>query len=96
LHRHREEILDFFGDGVDRPQRDLRYGLHQCRIGEDWPAADLANEHVTDTLSLARRKHPMGPNSLDALCRRYGVDNSHRQSTARLLDSELLAKSISR
>src|SRR5690606_28260664 len=33
---------------------------------------------VVDTLAIARRKHPMGPNSLDALCRRYGIDNSHR------------------
>src|SRR5690606_10725526 len=30
---------------------------------------------VIDSLALARRKHPMGPNSLDALCRRYGIDN---------------------
>ncbi|MCF1461685.1 DNA polymerase III subunit epsilon [Agrobacterium vitis] len=49
-------------------------------------------EHVIDTLSLARRKHPMGPNSLDALCRRYGIDNSHRTKHGALLDSELLAE----
>lgn len=49
-------------------------------------------EHVVDTLSLARRKHPMGPNSLDALCRRYGIDNSHRTKHGALLDSELLAE----
>jgi len=49
-------------------------------------------ELVTDTLSLARRKHPMGPNSLDALCRRYGIDNSHRTKHGALLDSELLAE----
>lgn len=47
---------------------------------------------VIDTLSLARRKHPMGPNSLDALCRRYGIDNSHRTKHGALLDSELLAE----
>jgi DNA polymerase III subunit epsilon len=47
---------------------------------------------VTDTLALARRKHPMGPNSLDALCRRYGIDNSHRTQHGALLDSELLAE----
>ena len=39
-----------------------------------------------------RRKHPMGPNSLDALCRRYGIDNSHRTKHGALLDSELLAE----
>ncbi len=40
---------------------------------------------------MARRKHPMGPNSLDALCRRYGIDNAHRTKHGALLDSELLA-----
>lgn len=47
---------------------------------------------VIDTLALARRKHPMGPNSLDALCKRYGIDNSHRAKHGALLDSELLAE----
>ena len=47
---------------------------------------------VVDTLALARRRHPMGPNSLDALCRRYGIDNSHRTKHGALLDSELLAE----
>jgi len=47
---------------------------------------------VVDTLAIARRKHPMGPNSLDALCKRYGVDNSHRTRHGALLDSGLLAE----
>src|SRR5690606_21598021 len=47
---------------------------------------------VIDTLALAKRKHPMGPNSLDALCRRHGIDNSHRTKHGALLDSELLAE----
>ena len=47
---------------------------------------------VVDTLVLARRKHPMGPNSLDALCTRYGIDNSHRTKHGALLDAELLAE----
>lgn len=59
-----------------------------ARLGIEPVAADL----VTDTLSLARRKNPMGPNSLDALCRRYGIDNSHRTKHGALLDSELLAE----
>lgn len=58
------------------------------RIGH--PAVGL--ERVVDTLAIARRKHPMGPNSLDALCRRYGIDNSHRTRHGALLDSELLAE----
>lgn len=49
-------------------------------------------ERVVDTLQIARRKHPMGPNSLDALCKRYGVDNSKRTKHGALLDSELLAE----
>lgn len=52
----------------------------------------VAPEMVIDTLALAKRKHPMGPNSLDALCRRYGIDNSHRTKHGALLDSELLAE----
>lgn len=46
---------------------------------------------VVDTLALARRKHPGSPNNLDALCRRYGIDNSNRKKHGALLDSELLA-----
>lgn len=46
---------------------------------------------VIDTLILARKKHPGQRNSLDALCKRYGVDNSHRQLHGALLDAEILA-----
>lgn len=46
---------------------------------------------VVDTLMLARKKHPGQRNSLDALCRRYGIDNSHRELHGALLDSEILA-----
>ncbi|MCG6113559.1 MAG: DNA polymerase III subunit epsilon [Mesorhizobium sp.] len=49
-------------------------------------------DRVIDTLAIAKRKHPMGPNSLDALCRRYGIDNSRRTKHGALLDSELLAE----
>ncbi|WP_322988185.1 DNA polymerase III subunit epsilon [Hoeflea sp.] len=54
----------------------------------DLPTVDP--DRVVDTLALARRRHPMGPNSLDALCRRYGIDNSHRTKHGALLDAELL------
>jgi DNA polymerase-3 subunit epsilon len=46
---------------------------------------------MVDTLLLARRKHPAGPNSLDSLCKRYGVDNSQRTRHGALLDALLLA-----
>ena len=47
---------------------------------------------VVDTLSLARRKHPGAPNNLDALCARYGIDNSRRTKHGALLDAEILAE----
>jgi DNA polymerase III subunit epsilon len=49
-------------------------------------------DQVVDTLAMARRSHPAGPNSLDALCRRYGIDNSKRTKHGALLDAELLAE----
>lgn len=52
----------------------------------------IETARVVDSLALARRKHPMGPNSLDALCKRYGIDNSRRTKHGALLDSELLAE----
>lgn len=46
---------------------------------------------VLDSLAVARRKHPGQKNSLDALCKRYGVDNSNRELHGALLDAEILA-----
>jgi len=46
---------------------------------------------VLDTLVLARDMHPGQRNSLDALCKRYGIDNSHRELHGALLDAEILA-----
>jgi DNA polymerase-3 subunit epsilon len=51
----------------------------------------LDADRVIDTLVLARQKHPMGPNNLDALCKRYGIDNGRREKHGALLDAELLA-----
>jgi DNA polymerase-3 subunit epsilon len=87
-----QEILDFFGEG--------KWIAHNATFDMGFINAELARlslppispENVIDTLSMARRKHPMGPNSLDALCRRYGIDNSHRAKHGALLDSELLAE----
>ncbi len=87
-----DEILDFFGDA--------RWIAHNATFDMGFINAEFARiglppilpERVVDTLSMARRKHPMGPNSLDALCRRYGIDNSHRTKHGALLDSELLAE----
>ena len=59
-----------------------------ARLG--FPPIDAAR--VIDSLALARRRHHMGPNSLDALCQRYAIDNSRRTKHGALLDSELLAE----
>ena len=48
-------------------------------------------DRVVDTLALARRRHPGAPCSLDALCRRYGIDLSERELHGALLDCRLLA-----
>ncbi|MCB1737177.1 MAG: DNA polymerase III subunit epsilon [Gammaproteobacteria bacterium] len=46
---------------------------------------------ILDTLAMARQMHPGQRNTLDALCKRYGIDNSHRDLHGALLDSEILA-----
>ena len=52
----------------------------------------IGMDRVVDTLALAKRKYPGGPNSLDALCKRYQIDNSKRTFHGALLDSWLLAE----
>lgn len=87
-----EELMAFF--------EGARWVAHNATFDMGFINAELARldrpavsqDLVTDTLSMARRKHPMGPNSLDALCRRYGIDNAHRTKHGALLDSELLAE----
>ena len=51
----------------------------------------IRSERVFDTLALARRKHPGSPSTLDALCKRYGIDNTKRVKHGALMDSILLA-----
>lgn len=61
------------------------------RLGADWDSVNVAQLcSVLDTLALARRLHPGQRNSLDALCKRYAVDNSHRDLHGALLDADLL------
>lgn len=52
----------------------------------------IAPHQVVDSLAIARRKHSGAPNSLDALCARYGIDASRRTKHGALLDAELLAE----
>jgi DNA polymerase-3 subunit epsilon len=60
------------------------------RLGQ--PSLTTVVDGVTDTLAMARELHPGQRNSLDALCTRYGVSNSHRLKHGALLDAELLAE----
>ena len=50
------------------------------------------NNEIVDTLTLARDKFPGSPSNLDALCKRYRIDNSRRTKHTALIDCELLAK----
>lgn len=70
---------------------DVGFLDHELRLlGEGYGAvADYCS--VIDTLALARKKHPGQRNNLDALCKRYGVDNSRRDRHGALLDAEILA-----
>ncbi|MGF9695092.1 DNA polymerase III subunit epsilon [Rhizobium sp. 0TCS1.26] len=87
-----QELLEFF-DGAKWIAHNATFDMGFINAELDrLGLPPVPNDHVVDTLSLARRKHPMGPNSLDALCRRYGIDNSHRTKHGALLDSELLAE----
>src|ERR1035438_10843332 len=61
--------------------------MERCSMPNCWPRSDLK-----DTLKLAKELHPGKKNSLDALCERYGVNNTHRTLHGALLDAELLAE----
>ena len=87
-----QEFLDFIGEAT--------LVIHNASFDVAFLNAELGflrlpsipPERVVDTLHIARQKHPGAANSLDALCRRYGVDNSKRTKHGALLDSELLAE----
>jgi DNA polymerase-3 subunit epsilon len=86
-----EEFLNFI-DGkklvIHNAEFDIAHLNHELKLlGKD----ELKNE-VTDTLNLARDKFPGSPISLDALCKRYRIDNSKRVQHTALIDCDLLAK----
>ncbi|TYC72391.1 DNA polymerase III subunit epsilon [Stappia sp. BW2] len=87
-----DEFLEFVGDAtlvIHNAAFDMGFiNMELERAGR----RTISNSQVLDTLDLARRKHPSGPNSLDALCSRYGIDNSKRIKHGALLDAEILAE----
>ncbi|HEX2727898.1 MAG TPA: exonuclease domain-containing protein, partial [Beijerinckiaceae bacterium] len=87
-----EELLSFVGDArlvIHNASFDM--GFLNAEFGRNGHPA-VPFERAIDTLSLARRKHPNAANSLDALCARYGIDNSRRTKHGALLDAEILAE----
>jgi DNA polymerase-3 subunit epsilon len=87
-----EEFLGFIGDdGLVIHNAAFDIGFLNAELARV-SGPEITMERVTCTLQLARRRHPAGPNSLDALCKRYGVDNSKRTKHGALTDSVLLAE----
>ncbi len=87
-----EEFLDFIaGDTLVIHNAVFDVGFLNAELERLGQGPPISMSRVVDTLQLARRKHPAGPNSLDALCKRYGIDNSKRVKHGALMDSVLLA-----
>jgi len=88
------EFLEFV-DGADlvihNAPFDVGFINHEiAKLGSIYREIE-SSCRIIDTLALARQKHPGQKNNLDALCKRYGVDNSQRDLHGALLDAEILA-----
>jgi len=70
---------------------DVGFLNHELSLIKDEQRRIETQCTVFDTLVYARKKHPGARNTLDALCKRYGIDNSHRELHGALLDAEILA-----
>lgn len=86
------EFMDYIGDAklvIHNAEFDVKFLNAELRTF-GFPSLDP--RRVFDTLKMAREKFPGSPASLDALCRRFGIDNSSRTYHGALLDSQLLAE----
>lgn len=90
------EFLEFIGEDmlvIHNANFDVGFlNAELKRLGRSARTSLIQMSRVVDTLMLARRKHPAGPNTLDALCKRYGVDNTKRVKHGALMDAALLAE----
>ena len=88
-----DRLIDFIRDSeviIHNAPFDMAFiNAELSRLGDDWGRLEDYCS-VTDTLEMARELHPGQRNSLDALCQRYGIDNSHRSLHGALLDAEIL------
>ncbi|HTI51411.1 MAG TPA: DNA polymerase III subunit epsilon [Planctomycetaceae bacterium] len=87
-----DDMLAFFGDGqLIAHNAPFDFGFLNAELAR-LSLSPLAPERMVDTLALAKTRFPGMPNSLDALCRRFGVDLSARTTHNALLDCRLLAE----
>jgi len=89
-----EELLAFLKDSeliIHNAPFDVAFLNHEFKLAGLGDKVVEANCEVLDSLVMARHKHPGQKNNLDALCRRYEVDNSQRELHGALLDAEILA-----
>lgn len=88
-----QDFLDFIGDDAKLVIHNAAFDMKFLNAELGWVNKPLiANDRALDTLMMARRKFPGSPASLDALCRRFSIDNSSRTLHGALLDSEILAE----
>lgn len=87
-----QAFLDFIGD-AKLVIHNARFDMRFINAELEWAGLPpLPMSRAIDTLEMARKRFPGAQNTLDALCRRFGVDNSARDKHGALLDSELLAE----